>query len=427
MLKLLITLLPVFFLMLNCSRPPADSPRMNEIAQSYVQLMLEIGLYDGDFIDAYYGPDNLKPTNTDKADTIPLDRFKNQIEFLRRELAAVDVGGMDEIWQLRKTYLDKQLVAAGCRVDFLAGKKKNFDEESAAQYDAVAPEHGAAYFDELLVELNDQLPGKGSITQRLADFKADFIIPKDKLDAVFKAAITEARKRTLAHIDLPAGEDFHVEYVTDKAWSAYNWYKGKSYSLIQVNTDLPIYIERAIDLACHEGYPGHHVYNALLEKNLVDGRGWVEISVYPLFSPQSLIAEGSANFGIEVAFPGVERVEFERKVLFPLAGFDPAQAEKYYAIAALTHKLSYAGNEAARQFLDGKIERQAAIDWLVKYALMTPDRAAQRLRFIEKYRSYVINYNHGQDLVRAWIEKQGGTADQPEKRWQIFQQLLSHP
>ena len=95
-----------------------------------------------------------------------------------------------------------------------------------------------------------------------------------------------------------------VEYVTDKSWSGYNWYKGGFHSLIQVNTDLPIFIDRAIDLACHEGYPGHHVYNTLLEKHLVRDRGWIEFSVYPLFSPQSLIAEGTANFGIEVAFPG---------------------------------------------------------------------------------------------------------------------------
>ena len=74
--------------------------------------------------------------------------------------------------------------------------------------------------------------------------------------------------------------------------------------MIQVNTDLPIFIDRAVDLACHEGYPGHHVYNMLMEKNLVRERGWMEFSVYPLFSPQSLIAEGSANFGIEVALPG---------------------------------------------------------------------------------------------------------------------------
>ena len=120
---------------------------------------------------------------------------------------------------------------------------------------------------------------------------------------MFKAAIDGCRSRTLQHIQLPPGESFTVEYVTGKSWSGYNWYQGNYRSLIQVNTDLPIYIDRAIDLACHEGYPGHHVYNVLLEKNLVRDRGWVEFSVYPLFSPQSLIAEGTANFGIEVAFP----------------------------------------------------------------------------------------------------------------------------
>ena len=35
-----------------------------------------------------------------------------------------------------------------------------------------------------------------------------------------------------------------------------------------MNVELPIYIDRAVDLACHEGYPGHHVYNALLEQEL---------------------------------------------------------------------------------------------------------------------------------------------------------------
>ena len=111
------------------------------------------------------------------------------------------------------------------------------------------------------------------------------------------------------------------------SWNAYNWYKGNYHSLIQVNLDFPIVIDRAIDLACHEGYPGHHVYNALLEQALVRERGWVEISMYPLFSPQSLIAEGSANFGIDMAFPAAERAAFERDSLFPLAGLDRSLAE----------------------------------------------------------------------------------------------------
>jgi hypothetical protein len=226
---------------------------------------------------------------------------------------------------------------------------------------------------------------------------------------------------------LPANEHFTVEYVTGKSWSGYNWYQGGFRSLIQVNTGLPIYIDRAVDLACHEGYPGHHVYNALLEKHLVRDRGWPEFSVYALFSPQSLIAEGTANYGIEVAFPGDERVRFEREKLFPLAGLDPSTAERYYEIQRLTQQLAYAGNEAARGYLDGKMTREQAADWLVRYNLQAPARAEQRTKFFDQYRSYVINYNFGQDLVKQYIERRGGTEDNPAKRWEEFEKLLASP
>jgi len=253
---------------------------------------------------------------------------------------------------------------------------------------------------------------------------------------VFQAAITACRERTLKYITLPESERFTVEYVTNKSWSGYNWYQGNYRSLIQVNTDLPIYIDRAIDLACHEGYPGHHVYNALLEKHLVRDRGWPEFSVYALFSPQSLIAEGTANYGIEVAFPGPERVTFEKAVLFPAAGLDPSRADEYYEAQALVEGLAYAGNEAARQYLDGKIDAAGAAKWLERYALMSPERAAQRVRFFDQYRSYVINYNLGKDMVRQFVESRAGVGgsgspvDREEvtkRRWDEFEKLLSSP
>jgi hypothetical protein len=59
--------------------------------------------------------------------------------------------------------------------------------------------------------------------------------------------------------------------------------------------------------------------------------------------------------------------------------------------------------------------------------MMPMERARQRVRFIDTYRSYVINYNLGQDLVQRYIEAQGGTADQPGKRWEVFSSLLSSP
>ena len=252
-------------------------------------------------------------------------------------------------------------------------------------------------------------------------------MPSERLDDVFQAAIDACRQETSRFIELPRGESFTVEYVTDKSWSGYNWYKGDYQSLIQVNTDLPVYIDRALDLACHEGYPGHHVYNLLLEREMVKERGWLEFTVYPLFSPRSFLAEGTANFGIDVSFPSDKRLELEETVLFPLAGLDPQRARQYYEVQGLAKQLGFAGNEAARGYLDGTMDAEQAVDWLTTYSLMSRPRAEQRLRFIEQYRSYVINYNLGQEMVRQYIESHGGTPDHPEERWRLFSDLISRP
>ena len=242
---------------------------------------------------------------------------------------------------------------------------------------------------------------------------------------VFRAAIEACRARTLERVALPSEERFTIEYVTDQPWSAYNWYQGDYRSLIQVNTDLPVTIDRAVDLACHEGYPGHHAYNVLLEQHLVRGRGWPEVQIYLLFSPQSLIAEGSANHGIDMAFPGEERLAFERDVLFPLAGLDPAEAAAFDRVRGLAGALRYASNDAGRAYLDGERDAEATAAWLVTHGAVPPERAEQRVRFIDRYRSYVINYNLGEDLVEQYLARQAG--DDRDARWDAFIALLSSP
>ena len=396
---------------------------MNSAAERYVRLVLALGQHDTDYVDAYYGPPEWRRQATESKR--PLIEIRREALDLAKEIGSD--GGTADADSRRRRFLTRQLQALAARADLLSGRKMTFDEESRALYDAVAPVNTEAHFRALRDRLAAELPGPGSLTDRYDAFRRQFVIPRDRLDAVFQRAIAEARQRTARHMSLPEGESFRVEYVTGKSWSGYNWYQGNFRSLIQVNTDLPVFIDRAVDLACHEGYPGHHVYNVLLEKHLVRDRGWIEFQVYPLFSPESLIAEGSANYGIDVAFPGAERRAFEEDVLYPLAGLDPAGAERYERLRALAESLSYAGNEAARRYLDGAIDAKAAAAWLTEYALMSPARAEQRVRFIEQYRSYVINYNLGKDLVRGWMEAAGGSASNSERRWKAFERLLSEP
>jgi hypothetical protein len=416
------------FLVLSVSVGSAGQTAINNmdsVAKSYVELVLATGKHDPDYVDAYYGPSELqKEVDSEKMTLAEIDPQAAQ---LIDQLKGMPADSKDELAALHHQYLEKMLQSMRARISMLNGKKMTFDEESKALYDAVAPTKSEADFQKVIDELNQLLPGEGSLIIRYEKFQQNFIIPTDKLDAVFNAAIKECRERTLRHISLPKEESFTLEYVKNKPWSGYNWYKGNYHSVIQINTDLPIYIDRAVDLAGHEGYPGHHVYNVLLEKNLVRGRGWIDFSVYALFSPQSLIAEGTANFGVKVEFSEEERIAFEKNVLFPLAGLDPSKVTTYYTIRKLVDQLSYAGNEAARRYLNGQIGAKAAAEFLTKYAMMTPERAAQRVRFMDKYRSYVINYNLGQDLVKQYVESHGGTPDHPEKRWEVFSQLLSSP
>jgi hypothetical protein len=409
----------------EASRPKeAQAAGMNGIAERYVKLVLALGQHDADYVDAYYGPPEWKKEAA--AGKVPLDELAARARDLLRDVAAVPAP-KDELDKLRMQYLERQLSALAARIRMLKGERLSFDEESRALYDAVAPTLPESHFQKILDELEKHFPGTGPLVTRYDAFRRQFVIPREKHDAVFQAAIRGCRERTLKHVTLPGTERFTLEYVTNKSWSGYNWYQGNYRSLIQMNTDLPIYIDRAVDLACHEGYPGHHVYNVLLEKNLVHDRGWTEFSVYPLFSPQSLIAEGTANYGIEVAFPGPERLAFEKSVLFPAAGLDPARADEYYQVQRLVDQLAYAGNEAARRYINREIDGAAAATWLERFAMMPKDRAAQRVKFFDQYRSYVINYNLGKDLVRQYIESRPGVAGNAGKRWEEFAKLLSSP
>lgn len=399
---------------------------LNQIAEHYVKLVLAVGQHDSTYVDAYIGPPSWQ-TEAQQSPAIPLSDLSAQADALLQQADALPTPPRDQLE--RQEFLRLQLHAVRAFIAQLSGNKLPFDAESKALYDAVSPALTTADLDITLAELAALLPAdiQGSdLNARLSAYNKAFEIPRDKLDAVFTAAINEARVRTRRYIALPEHESFQVAYVTDKVWSAYNWYKGNSHSLIEVNTDFPMFISRAIDLASHEAYPGHHVFNVLIENELVREKGWIEYAIYPLYSPMSFLAEGSANYGIDVAFPHAERMQFEREVLFPLAGIDPAKAERYYQIQAVLQKLSYAGNMVAKQYLDGEIDKERALAMLMKYSLSDAARSAQRLRFIEHLRSYVINYNLGQDVVQAYIEKRAGT-DNQDLRWQALTDLLRRP
>lgn len=420
----------VLFLFISCSEKKRIENlskleiKMNSIAENYVKLALQIGKYDTDFVDAYFGPDSLKPDiDSSEFNSTVFEDLNKEVNKLLDEMESLAEFPANDIERQRFTYLYKQLLACKTRIFMLNGMNLTFEEELNALYDVKIDYKDEEYFNQYLEELDKLLPGKGSIYERYISFRDYFRVPQKKLDKVFSTAIKECRVRTYQFVKLPPNEKFEIQFVKNKPWSAYNWFKGNSFSLIEVNTDLPIYVDRIVDLAAHEGYPGHHVHHTMMEWQLYKKRNWIEFSIYLLFSPQSLIAEGVANYGPELIFSEEERVKFEKETIFRESGLDSSKGELYYKVMSIMNKLNYSINTAAKNFLDGKWDGKNTIDWLKKYNLRTEESAKKLIEFIKRYRTYIVNYSAGYDLIKFYIETKKSKTD----KWKFFNEIISTP
>lgn len=425
-IKYLVLFLSII-LALSCTEKNNQSgnDHLNALAEKYVRLGLTIGQYDSDFVDAYYGPDSLKPLNR-KQDLFPKDSLLKSVNSLRSQLQEISKS-LNDSAKLRAAWMSKQLLAFDRRIRIFSGEFQSFDKESVELFGVSAPIYPETHYQNLLDSMDNLLPGIGNVQTRFQKLANQFIIPKDKLDTVFKITIAEARRKTKEHYNLPADESFSIEYVNNKPWSGYNWYQGNFKSIIQINTDTQIFLERVIDVGSHESYPGHHVYNMLLEKNLYRDKGWIEISLYPLFSPQSFIAEGSANYGVDLAFPTEDKIQFAKETILPLAQVDTTNISLYFKALAIRSNLNYARNEAGRGLINGNMNEKQALDWMMKYCLYNEETALKSISFIRKYRSYIINYNYGMDLVKQYVETKLGEDKSLNKQWKVFEYLLSNP
>lgn len=403
-------------------RTPASARALEAIAADYLRTTLEIGTHEAGYVDAYYGPPELKAA----AEAAPRDKaaLLAATRDLTARLATIARRLSDPVERRRAAFLRAQLRAAETRLMMMQGTRFAFADEAERLFGVRPQLKPLADYDRHLAAVEALVPGDGALAERVEAYLDRFTIPKDRLQKVFDVAIARCRGRSLAHIPMPDGESFRLEFVTGKSWSGYNYYQGAYHSLIQVNTDLPIRLSRAIDLGCHEGYPGHHLLNMKLEEKLVKERGWTEFSVYPLYSPQSLIAEGTANYGIDLAFPGGSKAETERDVLMPLAEIPVPADDRYWQLLAAMKALGGARLTIAQQYLDGVIDRPTAVALTQKYLLMSQKRAEQSVSFTDQYRSYVINYGLGEAMVRAHVERGRPSRDE---MWRRMAKLVSEP
>lgn len=313
----------------------------------------------------------------------------------------------------RLEWLAAQLDAVAARASAVAGTSLSFDEELRRLYGVQWAPQQTADAEGARNELERRLPGGGALAARLRAFDERFIVPPDRLPAVFERAVAECRTRSRPHLGLPPRERVEVRYVTGRPWSGFSRYVGQGRSVIEVNTQFPLTVDRALDLACHESYPGHHALNVLRDERRAE-QGWEELSALPLFSPASFAAEVLATRAAATAFTDDERRDFERDVLFPLAGLPPGDADLHVRIGRLVARLSPAITDAVGRYLRQE-QDYVETTWALR------ERAAMQqpqptLAFVHQFRGFALAYTwavHG-DLDSGAIAVAG------DGRWTAY-------
>jgi hypothetical protein len=380
---------------------PAIHSALDEYAREYAGLVADLSELNAESVD-FQIPD-WRARARIRATSLPAVRDRSQLlaNHVRETYGRSPSAGE------RARHLAGQLNALAWRSAQLAGQPLTFEQElsqffalDAGQIDTRAD--GTSM--QARAELDERLPGNRSLSQRLADYHRRFIVSRGRLDAVFTAAVEACRNQTRRHITLPQGERVTIEYVADQPWSAYSTYRGGYHSLIRVNREAPMTVGQALNLACHEGYPGHHVYNSLRDQRFVRERGWFEMTVLPLFSPEGFRAEAAASAAAAVVFRSAERADVLRERLFPLAGLDPRDAEHYVQVADLVDSLAGDTTAVVAQYLAGALSARDAANELQRRALMAHPEPL--LAYLERYGDYALAYTWGRDRLLAGPDAQ---------------------
>jgi len=246
-------------------------------------------------------------------------------------------------------------------------------------------------------QLDRELPGQGPLPERVAAFRRGFQVPESAWEPVMRAALDACREATRSALPLPSDESVEVGFVPGLPWDAHARYLGGHQTRIDVNASQPLDLTRAMRLACHEGYAGHHVQYIFLDDEVIGRRGWMEFALAAGFGPDLLVSEGAAEAGAELAMPAAAREAVYRDRLAPAAGLPAADFARLTRVEGLLSALEPVIGDIAREYLDNRINGAATIERLTDEAMV--QGAEGFLTFIERRRTRLLVYPEGRRLV----------------------------
>jgi len=357
------------------------------IAEGYVRVSLQMAQHDPTLVEDWRGSEAWRP-----GPRVPVAEVRARIDGLRQRLE-----GLTPTPALanRRSYLLGQLRALQFAARRLTGEPLGIDDQAKAEFGIELGTADPARMAEVRAAIDRVLPGPGSTVERFSALKARTLVPEGRRLAVMEAALGACRRASAGAFTLPGGERTSVTFERGLGWDGYAHPLVDRHTVIAVNADGPMDVSRALRLACHEGYPGHHVQQLLIHES--PWRSELELS--PGFGPHLLFAEGAAEAGADLAFAPGERERLYREELLPAAGLPLGDAPALAVIDDLIAGLQPIVTDVARDYLDGTLAKAQAESRLRDEALVLTPEAT--LAMIERRRARALVYGEGRRAVYA--------------------------
>jgi hypothetical protein len=377
-------------------KSPVENPDMDQsLGEQFARLMLAIDEHLPGYVDSFFGPVEWKE-EVKRAGKIPLPNLIERTDALYAEFSrAADFDPQ------RKDFGLREMDAMKMSLRLLSGEKVSLADEVTALYDVTPQWKPESVFEEAQRELSDLLPAGDNIADRLQAWNKSIEVTNDQIRELLPVVVQKLRGLTREKFNLPAGEDFTLEFVTDQPWSAYNWYRGSYQSLIQLSVDLPVSISRLPDLIAHEGYPGHHTELCIKEEKLINENGWDEFTVNLINAPSCVLNEGIATTALDTIMSKEELTNWFRDELLPRAHLSRIDAERLTAIVQASGKVGSVTGNAAFMLHDSKKSADEIVKYLQRYGMYNEKQAQRSVKFITNplYRSYIFTYYVGKELL----------------------------
>lgn len=362
---------------------------MAELSRAYVELAHAIEQHQPHYIDGYYGPDTWRVS-----ERRALTALAGQAEALMERVEGLPEGG-------RRTFLRVQVYAMQTTIGLLQGDSLPYTEEVRRLYE-IDPLHAPERTFELAIaRLDTLLPGRGTIAEREREFRSQFQVPPERLQAVIALIVKELRQRAAQLFPLPEEESLSIRLVQDEPWGAYNWYLGDYRSRIDFNTDLPAYLTGLPDLIAHEAYPGHHTEHVLKEYALWQGEGRGEHSILLINTPECVVSEGIATRALRMVMDDETLRAWLGTELAELAGVPAEEMERMLRINQEKRALRYVSGNAALLLHEAERPDHEVVEYLQTYQLSTHEEAGKIVEFLRHptFRSYIFTYTVGGELL----------------------------